>query len=135
MIINEFVLTRDILKPTRTLSVVTLNGEKLCYVCEDADLKLELGGIKVPGKTAIPRGRYEIIVTYSNRFNKLLPLLVDVSQFKGIRIHTGNTEVDTDGCLLPGNDRNGNGVYKSKEAFDKWFALIQMADKNYITIQ
>lgn len=132
--INEFILTRDIFKPTRTLSIVTLNDEKICYVCEDTDRGLETGGIKIPKLTAIARGRYEIIRTLSNRFKVILPLLCNVPQYEGVRIHPGNTEKDTEGCLLPGLNRNGNGVYDSKKAFEKWDALIIMADKNFITI-
>lgn len=57
---------------------------------------------KIKGQTAIPKGTYPLIVTFSNRFQKMLPLLVDVPGFSGVRIHAGNTEHDTEGCILLG---------------------------------
>src|SRR5262245_21836096 len=55
---------------------------------------------KVPGQTAIPAGRYSMRLTMSARFGRVLPLLLNVPGFSGIRIHTGNVIDDTDGCIL-----------------------------------
>ena len=70
---------------------------------------------KVYGETAIPAGTYNIIITYSTRFKKYLPLLLDVPGYEGIRIHPGNTAVDTHGCLLPGINNMVGQVTKSRE--------------------
>lgn len=82
----------------------TLVVDKLftCDTLEDEDRKLEAGGIKVKGQTAIPRGVYKVKIAYSPRFGKPLPLVVDVPQFEGIRIHGGVDEEDTEGCILVG---------------------------------
>lgn len=73
--------------------------------------------IKIFGKTAIPYGEYRIVRTYSNRFKKILPELLDVPHFSGIRIHPGNTADDTEGCLLPGKNTVKGKVLESRACF------------------
>ena len=135
---NEFIMKRDVFFPKRTLSTVHLqpdvDGPPLFFVCEDTDRRLEDGGAKEKGITAIPRGRYKIALTMSGRFKRVLPELLDVPQFSGIRIHSGNTEVDTEGCLLPGLSRTDTAVLQSVVAVAKWIGMLEDADENYITI-
>lgn len=92
-----------------TLSILTVDGIAQQYILEDKDRGLtaqmsltEIQAIKVYGKTAIPTGRYQVIINYSNRFKRLMPILIGVPGFAGIRIHPGNTHENTEGCLLPG---------------------------------
>ena len=124
-----------------TISDVTINGNWVCYVLEDKDRQGNNAwdsSLKVKGKTAIPRGTYEIAITFSNRFQKYLPLLIGVPDFEGIRIHPGNKPEDTEGCLLPGQFKNRDMVTSSKAAFSNLFALIQQAvkkEKVFITIE
>lgn len=106
-----------------TIGEITIGGEHQCYTCED----MVRHGPKVPGETAIPAGRYRVIVNMSNRFQRLLPLLVDVPGFEGVRIHPGNTAADTSGCLLPGLTRGANSVGQSRMAFEPLFAKIGAA--------
>ena len=92
-----------------------LNGIFFSNTLEDKDRGLKqdmaldiIKELKVYGQTAIPSGRYKVVVTYSNRFKRPLPLLLNVPGFDGIRIHAGNTPEDTHGCILVGkNDRVG----------------------------
>lgn len=77
-------------------------GNRICYILEDTDRRLESGGTKLYGRTAIPRGKYQVIVDYSPKFNRELPRLLNVKDFAGIRIHAGNRPEDTEGCLIPG---------------------------------
>lgn len=86
-----------------TLGKLSINGEFFCYTLEDIDRQMEDGGEKVPGDTCIPRGMYEIIVNYSQRFRRDMPLLLNVPDFSGIRIHNGSFVADTEGCLLVGS--------------------------------
>jgi len=96
--------------------------EHLAFTLEDVERTS-----KVPGETAIPLGVYEIIITPSPRFKRLLPLLIDVPNFDGIRIHPGNTTLDTDGCILVGGEFQGEVLGQSQQAFDPLFARIQDA--------
>jgi len=120
-----------------TISDCYVNGEWVCYILEDKDRQRQENGsvvvwnkdLKVPKETAIPRGRYEVIVSFSNRFNKYLPLLLAVPAYEGVRIHPGNTDADTEGCLLPGTWKGKDQVSESRKAFKKLFALIQKAEK------
>jgi len=89
----------------------------------------EIKAGKVHGKTAIPSGTYQVAITFSNRFKKYLPLLINVPGFEGIRIHPGNTAADTEGCLLPGEFRNHNQVTNSKKAFTKLFEKLKAVEK------
>jgi len=113
-----------------TLGKLAVDGRFQCYTCEDV---VRSAGDKVYGKTAIPAGRYRIIVNRSDRFSRLagrdvlLPLLVGVQGFEGVRIHPGNTAEDTEGCILPGNAIGDAGVLSSRPAFISLLEAIQSA--------
>lgn len=85
---------------------------------------------KVHGKTCIPYGTYTVRLSYSNRFKRILPELVDVPHFLGIRLHSGNSSKDTEGCILVGTKSKGDWVTASRVAFNKLYKLLQTAEKN-----
>lgn len=123
-------LVREDFTDTSTEGKMFINGTFECHTLEDCDRFLELDGQKVYGKTCIPRGTYDIIITKSNRFKKNLPLLIDVPQFKGIRIHAGNTSRDTEGCILVGRtngDLDDDFIGNSKDAFRSLMPKIKNA--------
>lgn len=110
-----------------------IDGILECSTLEDQVREIEgqpVGLWKIHGETAIPRGTYQVVVTYSNRFKRQLPLLLNVPGFEGVRIHPGNTAADTEGCILVGAD-DGNWqdawLGSSKIAFNKLFPKIQIA--------
>ena len=109
----EIDVTRKIFQPKSTISDLTFpdNGNTmLCSVLEGIDRGLyqtdtieHINAVKVQNETAIPYGRYEVILDFSNRFQKIMPHILNVPGFEGIRIHVGNSDIDTDGCLLLGS--------------------------------
>jgi len=90
--------------------------------------------VKIKGETAIPKGTYKVIINESNRFKRLLPLLIDVPDFEGVRIHSGNSNHDTEGCILVGQTRNKNYIGQSRKAFDKLFKKMQVEKNITLTI-
>ena len=115
-----------------TISELFLNGERECFVLED--VVRPAGAPKVPGRTAIPAGRYRLIVDWSNRFQKYAFHILNVPNFDGIRVHSGNTDKDTDGCLLVGRDRALDCVEFSHVAFVAlWDKLVEkdIWDRNH----
>ena len=104
-----------------------------CYAVEDEDRHLEAGGTKVYGRTAIPKGSYEVVLSMSNRFKKLLPEVLNVPQFTGVRIHSGNSSKDSEGCIILGstNDRDDDDwVGGSKIALTQFMAKLETAKAN-----
>ena len=98
------------------LQILECKEDLPTYFCDTLEPKWrEKGTPKVWGKTAIPEGEYEIVFGQSARFHKLMPFLMDVPNFKGVMIHSGNFPKDTQGCILVGVNpptRNGGVVGK-----------------------
>jgi len=126
---------RSMLNPTCTIGELSIDGEFVCFTLEDV-VRPE-GAEKVYGQTAIPYGKYDVLVTHSPHFDRDLPLLVDVPDFEGVRIHPGNTAADTAGCLLVGFNHTDGSVTESRLAFDAVFARIEaaVAAEDPITIE
>ena len=133
-----------------TVSTVSVDGKAHQFILEDRDrglkASMDLADIirqKVYGKTAIPAGRYQVVITHSARFKRLLPLLIGVPGYEGIRIHPGNRHVNTDGCLLPGkvyfqeNDDFvvGSSRTASEDLQLKIASAIQRGEKVWIEIK
>lgn len=118
----ELVLQRQKSFAGATLGELSIDGVFLCWTLED-----EVRDHKIPGKTAIPAGRYEIDVTMSPRFKRRLPLLKDVPHYTGVRIHSGNTSADTEGCILVGRTIVGAAVLgESRLALDDLLAKLKL---------
>ena len=108
------IVTRDVFSPTWTLSRVDLDlpGDNLGplpfgYALEDLDRHVELDpSRKVPGQTCIPTGVFRVETTWSPRFERMCPQVMDVPWFRGIRLHPGSDSGDTEGCVLIGLARD-----------------------------
>lgn len=116
-----------------TIGKMFIDGQDLgIFTLEDV---VRADGIKIPGATAIPAGAYKVIIDFSNHFQRDLPHILDVPNFVGVRIHPGNTDSDTQGCLLLGLDWDGGDfIGRSRDAFDVVFPKIQASDSVEIEI-
>lgn len=122
-------LKRQDLTPARTIGRLSIDGVPFCWTLED----VVRVGPKVYGKTAIPAGTYLIKITQSPRFGRLLPLLLGVPGFEGVRIHPGNTELDTEGCILVGMGRTADTITESRKAFNA--LMLRLEKESSITLE
>ncbi len=100
-------LIRESFTENTTIGKLYIDGVYFCYTLEDA---VRDEGVKIKGKTAIPRGEYKVKLSRSSRFERTMPMIYTESNeyelknkgisFKGIRIHGGNTHKNTEGCIL-----------------------------------
>jgi len=123
-------LKRNFFGDTFTVGKIYKDGQFICYSLEDKYREVEGEPVsmwKVMSETAIPKGTYNVSVTMSNRFKIKLPLLANVPGFSGIRIHTGNSSKDTEGCILVGStwDGKSNWLGASKLAFSPLLQMIE----------
>jgi hypothetical protein len=107
-----------------TCGILYVNDKFFCYTLEDV---VRPAGEKVNGKTAIPWGTYQVVVTFSNHFQKPLPLLINVPNFVGVRIHAGNNSEATEGCVLVGMTHSSNWLGSSRAAMDNLMAKLDEA--------
>ena len=96
-------------------------GEAKDYFCDTLEptwRDYANGAYKVKGHSAIPEGRYAVVISYSPKFKQWLPILLGGPEFnrkwQGIRIHAGNTAADTEGCILVGKNREIGKVLDSR---------------------
>ena len=118
-----------------TIGELSVNNN---YVCDTLEDKVRADGKKVYAETAIPTGTYTLVLSYSNRFKKVMPEILNVPNFSGIRIHCGNSSKDTEGCLLVGkwDGKTENWISDSKNSYNKLYPLLEEAfnKKENITI-
>lgn len=132
----KLTLKRIALRPTYTIGKLYIDDVYFCDTIEDTvrDLnkngKFDNGEKKIHSKTAIPYGTYEIKWTYSPRFKKYTPQLMNVPSFEGIRIHAGNTSADTEGCLILGKNKQVGKVLNSRDTINKFYPIIKNACSN-----
>lgn len=131
----HLLLIRHTVQPIEnsTLGSLYLGTDMVCYTLEDLDRRLELHQeAKVAKQTAIPRGTYTLQLSYSYRFKKMMPEVLNVPGFSGIRIHKGNTDADTEGCILVGMVRTSTGIALCQQAIERVTAIIK--EKKGITL-
>jgi hypothetical protein len=112
-----------------TIGELFIEDVFFCYTLED-----KVREEKIKGKTAIPYGTYKVVIDLSNRFQRLMPHILDVPNFEGIRIHSGNTDKDTEGCIIVGMTKSKDFVGQSREAFNSLFEELTTTEEE-ITIE
>lgn len=135
----RLTLIRIANKPTYTIGKLYIDGCYYCDVLEDVDRGLdddmkesEILKKKIKGQTAIPTGTYPVKITYSPKYKKLMPLIDNVKGYQGIRIHSGNTHKDTEGCLLVGMNKEVGKVLESRKTFNALYKILTGTKENII---
>lgn len=127
----EIQVNRTARKDGYTIGRMSLNGVYFCDTLEDTDRGLkstmsvdEILSKKRKGITAIPTGKYDVVLTFSPRFKRVLPLLLSVKGYEGVRIHAGNTNKETEGCLLVGENKEKGKVLNSRATLEKLMSIL-----------
>lgn len=140
----KLTLIRKYKKPTYTIGELYVDGKFFSNTIEDVDRGLtsdmtedEIKTIKVKSQTAIPRGTYEIIYTWSPKFKQRMPLLLGVKGFEAIRIHAGNSASNSAGCILVGKNTKPGFLTESKITFMQLNDMLKNANSrgNHISIE
>lgn len=128
-------IIRKYKKENYTIGKLYLDDKYFCDTLEDKDRNIKqtdnllyIKAKKVFGKTAIPSGNYKVTITYSPKFKRYLPLVNDVKGFSGIRIHQGNKESDTNGCILVGKNNIRGMVTHSEDTLKELIEKIKDKD-------
>jgi hypothetical protein len=136
----ELLLERRWCKKDYTIGILFVNGKVFSNTLEDTirdinkDGKFNNGEYKISNETAIPYGEYEVVVSYSPKFKRELPLLLNVPNFNGIRIHRGNSNKDTSGCILVGENTQVGKVLNSSK-YEQLLVKLLKDCKEKITIK
>ena len=128
----KITMVREFRGRNFTEGTMYIDGKFQCYTVEDTDRKLESGGQKIQEETAIPLGTYPLSITMSTRFKKELILVNAVPGFTGVRIHSGNSSKDTEGCIIVGSVNikdTDDWVGGSKIAYDVLHTKVNAALK------
>ncbi len=132
----EIRVKRIARKDGYTIGKIYVDNAYFCDTLEDVDRGLadtmeidEILANKLKGITAIPTGKYDVILTFSPIFKRVLPLLLNVKGFEGIRVHPGNSTEDTEGCLLVGENKEKGKVINSRATFEKLMSVLLGCEK------
>ena len=119
-------------KDTYTIGIVSIDGVQFCNSMEDRDRGLrqdmnigEISRLKVAGTTAIPSGKYKVSMTYSPKYKRIMPQIMNVKGFSGIRIHSGNTAKDSLGCVLLGKNDKVGWISNSRATCERFEAILK----------
>ena len=131
----ELTVIRKEFTERSTIGELQVDGAFHCFTLED---KVRPDGVKIYGETAIPHGRYEVQISFSNHFQKEMPILLNVPNFEGVRIHGGNKPEDTLGCILVGRLKGSDRISDCKPVLDTLLDKIKKAvpdKKCFITLK
>lgn len=133
ILVDRTVVVEDV-----TMGTIYVDGDRFCYSLEDPIREVVTANgwtwrpdLKIPGKTAIPSGKYVTTVTYSNRFRRRMPLLLNVPDFTAIRFHGVNDVDDTEGCIGMGRqwDIEKSRVFNTANLVPELVTFIDAAER------
>ena len=126
-------LIREEFNDICTIGKLFINDEFFCYTLEDKDRGLKdsdplplIVAKKVFGKTAIPKGKYKLIVNESPKFKRVLPRILNTKGFTGVLMHRGNSAENSLGCILVGFKKSVNSIFESTQAENKLVNLLML---------
>ena len=148
----KLLLKRIAKKPTYTIGHLYVDGKYVADTLEDKDRGLsqhmsldEIKSKKVYGETAIPTGTYQVVTNivspkfkdkaWAKPFGGKMPRLINVPGFEGILMHPGNTDKDSLGCILIGQNKVKGKVINSQATFGKLMSILGKANDITITIE
>lgn len=125
-------ITRKWYTNKSTVGEIAIDGESVGLFSLEDVVRM----FKIFGETAIPAGKYMANITYSARFNRYMLELIKVPGFSFVRIHPGNTNKDTEGCILIGESRSMDVVYSSQSAYKTlWTRILKYINDAMVHIE
>lgn len=138
-IIMRLTLLRRWNKENYCIGDLYIDGIWFSNTLEDVDRGLdddmeesEILKKKIKGQTAIPTGTYPVKITYSPKYKKNMPLIENVKGYSGIRIHSGNTHKDTEGCVLVGKNKEVGKVLESRKTYNALYKILSETKERII---
>lgn len=128
----RITIERKYKKEKYTIGKMFLDGVYFCDTLEDT---VRPKGVKIYGETAIPASTYKVVLSYSPKFKRVLPEVLSVPNFSGIRIHRGNTAKDTLGCVLVGKNKVVGGLTESADTEIKLMERLKREKEIWLTIK
>lgn len=138
----KLLLKRIAKKEKYTIGKLYIDGEYFCDTVEDTDRNLysymdvgEISRLKVYGETAIPYGTYKVRLSMSYKYKKILPEIMNIPGWTGVRIHSGNTAEDSLGCIIVGQNKAVGKVLNSRVTMNALMEKLEGHDDIEITIE
>lgn len=128
----KLTLQRYLFNENYTMGLLFIDGLYFCDTIEDRYRGQELSKTKVKDETCIPYGVYTVKITYSPKYKKNMPQILDVPYFTGVRIHSGNSAKDSSGCVIVGIKSENGKVLQSRKTYNELYKRLE--NTNYIKI-
>lgn len=132
----ELKVIRKEFTDSYTIGELYINDKFFCYTMEDTDRGLnendslaKMKRVKVSKRTAIPYGEYRVILSFSKKLKRFLPLILDVPNCRGIRFHKGSTQDWSSGCVLVGMKKAGSKLKDIVEAENSLMTILKSVNE------
>ena len=130
----KLTLQRYLFADDYTMGLLFIDGFYFCDTIEDKFRGNDLSKTKVAGETCIPYGVYDVKITYSPKYKKNMPQILDVPYFTGVRVHSGNSAKDSSGCVICGIKSKNGEVLESRKTYNALMKRLETANNIKIDI-